>query len=95
MSLVWDLRLYVAAQTIDRRNGANEVYTAEAQANWQFNGSGQIDADKKWTPFIGPDGKRTSGFVTPPTAWGEVKDEPVTTGDRFNDVLGTATWDRV
>ena len=84
MQLVWDFRLYVVALTKDTRNAANQVYASQAQANWVFNGTGNLNNNFAWTSNV--------AAVTPPTAWGAVSAEPKTTGSRFNSIFRNAGW---
>ena len=84
MDLKWDFKLYVAAATKDSRTKSNEVYTAQARANWSFDVSGDINAGNNfaWTAAQG-------AGIAPPNAWMPLDDgtQPRTKGDKFNPLL--------
>jgi hypothetical protein len=91
MAPIQDFRLFVTAQTDDRRNGADAVFTALAEADWMFNASGSID-----TPGLSPYPWSASDAagVTAPETWtlvaGDVR--PIISGQTANDALKTQTW---
>jgi hypothetical protein len=82
--------LYVAANTRDQANGADKVYTQRAVASWQFNGSGDIDADGVWHSSC-PGGVGNSGSTgfSPVTSGAVV---PVTTGATCNQLTDNERW---
>lgn len=90
MNLVWDFKLYVVALTKDTRNSANQAYTGQAVAEWQFNGSGAINPNNfAWTGM--------GAGVTAPNGWTALNDggQLVTSGSRFNSVVNTAGWNAI
>jgi hypothetical protein len=84
MGLVWDFQLYVVGLTWDGRNGAGNVYVPQAEAEWQFDGSGAVSPGLVW--LGGPTG------VYAPSGWGGVHDTMITDGPRFNAVFKDTGW---
>jgi hypothetical protein len=76
---VWDFQLYVVGLTWDSRNGADTVYNPEAEAQWQFDGTGTITPGLVWT------GNATG--VSVPSGWLVSNDNMVTAAPRFNDIF--------
>lgn len=90
MSLEWDFVLHVTASTVDTRNGANEIYTSRAKANWEFNAAGTVG---QTSPFAWSAGG--SAGVTAPSSWTPVTDgsQPTyTSGTQYNMALRSDTW---
>ncbi len=91
LELEWDFVIHVTARTVDTQNGADEVYTSRAKADWEFNGDGTVGQTAPYTWTAGPAAGNTA-----PAGWTAVTDgsEPDHTGGtQFNQVLaGGITW---
>jgi hypothetical protein len=87
MQLQWDFRLYVVGLTWDRRNTADQTYVSQAEADWTFNGSGSVVPANNfaWTAA-------GAGVTPPPTGWGGVMHQMITTAPRFNDTFRNTGW---
>ena len=61
VNILLTFETYVVAQTTDTRNSAGQVYTALAEGDWSFCGSGTIDPETlAWVP---------GEAVTTPASW--------------------------
>ncbi len=77
--------LYVAAQTADERNGANQVFTGRSRIDWALDATGNVNPDAGY-PFPWT---QTGAGVTNDDAWSEVTDgtRPVTSRPVANDYV--------
>lgn len=88
-SLIFDLNLYLAARTRDAGVGASTIFTQRAKADWQFNGSGAVDAAGKWAAGTTAKNSGKASF----TAVSDGSVVPVTSGPEVNNLLPFEVWD--
>lgn len=85
MTLKNEFAIYIAAQTEDKTNGADTVFTARAEAEWTYDASGKMDPQ---FPFAW---HSTAPAPTLPQNWAEVQSglRPAVDPPVFNYYLRT------
>ena len=74
VSIVWNFNIYITARTTDTQNGADQIYTSRASADWSWNGDGIVGHE---APYVWTTSKEIpSQTITSASSW-----TPVVSGE--------------